>query len=266
MRLLALALTLFATAAPAHEFWLEPLTYEVQPDGKLQAHLVNGEKFEGFNLAYLPQSFTRFELREADTVFPVENRIGARPALDLFAPAEGLAVVAYVSDYSRLTYDDFAVFERFVAHKDLGNALEPHLDGRLPQTGFTEVYTRFAKTLIAVGDGAGSDSRFGLETEFVALTNPYTDDLTDGMQVQLFYGEYPRMDAQVELFDKAPDGTVEITYHRTDSNGIVALPVTPGHSYLVDAVVLREPALDLAEVENAVWESLWAALTFAVPD
>jgi len=236
---LAILLTCLASALPAHEVWLEPLDYQIDGDGKLQAHLVNGELFEGFHLAWLPQSFSRFELDQDGRVTQVENRLGARPALDLVAPTDGLAVVAYTSSTSRLTYDDFAVFERFAAHKDFPDAIAAHRARGLPETGFTEIYTRFAKTLIAVGDGAGADRAFGMETEFVALSNPYTDDLSQGMTVQLFYQGLPRIDSQVELFDKSPDGAVQITYHRTDSDGIVTLPVRPGHAYLADAVVLR---------------------------
>jgi len=35
---------------------------------------------------------------------------------------------------------------------------------------------------------------------------------------------------------------------------------------MADAVVLRRPDSDLAREKNALWESLWANLTFAVPE
>jgi hypothetical protein len=41
----------------------------------------------------------------------------------------------------------------------------------------------------------------------------------------------------------------------------VNIPVKSGHEYLLDAVVLRAADPD----DGAVWETLWAALTFAVP-
>ncbi len=75
----------------------------------------------------------------------------------------------------------------------------------------------------------------------------------------------PRADAQVELFDKAPDGAVRLTLHRTDPQGRVALPVEPGHTYMVNAVALRAPDQRHAR-HRAVWETLWANLTFAVPE
>ena len=44
---------------------------------------------------------------------------------------------------------------------------------------------------------------------------------------------------------------------------LLQFPVFPGRQYLADAVVLR--AVDPAASGGAVWESLWAALTFATP-
>ena len=52
----------------------------------------------------------------------------------------------------------------------------------------------------------------------------------------------------------------------TDSEGRVTVPVKSGHRYMLDAVVLREPSANLAEATGAVWESLWANLTFEVPE
>jgi hypothetical protein len=270
MRIIAFCLGLAAATTPAapvaaHEFWIEPLDYQVPPDGNLTGHLVNGEAFAGVTYSFLPQRFTRFDLAMADSLAPVEGRLGDKPALNLPAPAEGLAVAAYVSQIDVVRYDEFAAFLRFAAHKDFPDMDARHRAAGHPETGFGEAYSRFAKTLIAVGAGAGADRRLGLETEIVALANPYVDDVTEGLPVQVFSGEDIRADAQVELFEKAPDGTVEITYHRTDAEGVALLPVRPGHSYLVDAVLLREPAPDLAAARDVVWETLWASLTFAVP-
>ena len=118
---------------------------------------------------------------------------------------------------------------------------------------------------MAVGDGRGEDRAFGLETELVALENPYTGDMSDGIDVVLLYQGAPRSGAQIEVFDKAADETVQVTTVRTDSEGKATVPVLPAHRYMLDAVALREPSAELAEETRAVWESLWANLTFAIP-
>lgn len=271
MRILT-ALTALAFMFPvpsaliAHEFWIEPLSFQIETDGRMQGKLVNGQEFEGVELAYLTQRFDLFRvavgMRQAD----VENRAGARPALDIDPLVEGLNVISYRSALSTLAYEEWEKFLRFAEHKDFQNIEAIHDARGLPRDGFREGYWRFAKTLIGVGNSEGSDLRTGLAVEFVALDNPYTDDLSDGLRVQLHLLDATLPDAQVELFEKSPDGTVEITLHRTDADGIAILPVTAGHTYLVDHVVLREPSAGLAEAANIQWETLWAALTFGVPE
>ncbi|SDE11617.1 DUF4198 domain-containing protein [Limimaricola pyoseonensis] len=266
MRAIALCLALFAPPAAAHEFWIEPLEWQIEANDMVRADLVNGSDFEGPRFAFLPQRFERFTLHAGGEAFAVESRLGSRPALDMAAPAEGLLVAAYVSVPSVVTYDERETFDSFVAHKDLSAVAGAHDARGLPEAGFKEVFTRYSKALIGVGDAEGKDERLGLETELVALDNPYAGDLTNGIRVQLYYGDAARADAQVELFARDADGHVELTLHRTDAEGVAVLPVAPGHDYLANAVVLREPAAGVAAETGAVWESLWAALTFAVPD
>jgi len=198
-----------------------------------------------------------------DAATEVTARIGDNPALSMQAPAEGLVVVVHETSDNGLTYTQFAKFEKFVAHKDLKDAIANHDKRGISREKFVETYRRYAKSLIGVGHAKGFDRAQGLKTEIVALANPYTDALGE-MPVQVLLDGAPRADAQVELFERDADGKVEITLHRTDSAGNATFPVKPGHAYLVDAVVLEALPNDVAE-DGPVWKTHWAALTFAVP-
>lgn len=265
MRILSFVLALFATPVSAHEFWLEPLAYQVAADGRLEANIVNGQEFSGTQLPYLPQRFRHFIAFNDGQSQVVPGRAGDTPGLNMDVVGEGLNIVVYQALPAIVDYENWEKFENFLTHKDLGDRLARHTERGLPLEGFKEVYSRYSKTLIGVGDAAGNDLRTGLETEIVALTNPYTDDVSGGMRVQLFYGQDVRANEQIELFEKAPDYSVSITLHRTDADGIATLPVKPGYSYMADAVVIREPQGQIAADTNAAWETLWANLTFAVP-
>ena len=265
MRVLPLVLSLLASPLAAHEFWIEPLAFQVAPDGKVEAHIVNGEEFKGRALPYLPRNFVHFVSFSGGQARPVDGRLGDSPALSLDPAGEGLHVIAYQARNQTLTYEEAEKWDRFVAHKDLGAVAAAHESRGLPETDFVEVYSRYSKSLVAVGAGEGADFRTGLETELVALDNPYVDDVSGGMRVQLFYREDVRANEQVEIYEKAPDGTVAVTVLRTDADGIAVVPVKPGHVYMADAVVLREPAPALASETGAVWETLWANLTWSVP-
>lgn len=252
-----------ALPASAHEFWIHPEAYQVGSNAELRANLRVGEEFEGAAYSYLPRDFKRFELHCGRNLQNVKGRAGDRPALAVSAPQDGLCVVVHLTSDMRLTYTEWAKFIKFTKHKDFATALADHEARGLPQTGFTERYSRHAKSLIAVGDGAGQDRKVGLETEIVAEANPYTDALNGRMPVRVLYKGKPRANAQVELFERAPNGSVKVTLHRTNGQGRVAVPVKAGYEYLVDAVVLRP--LNADPKEGPVWETLWASLTFMVP-
>ncbi len=264
-----LACLLIAVAAPraaiAHEFWIEPQKFQVETGAPLTALLRNGEQFEGITLAYFDRRIVRFDWRMGEGATAVTGRAGDNPALVMTAPEAGLMVLTYQSTASDVRYKTWEKFARFALHKRFVDIEARHKARDLPDADFTEVYTRYAKSLIAIGSGAGADHATGLEIEIVALQNPYTRSETGPLPVQVFYQDAPRVDAQVEVFDRAPDGSVTVTTVLTDDTGIAQVPVRPGHAYLLDNVVLREPAAALGEAHGAVWETLWASLTFAVP-
>ncbi|WP_439524030.1 DUF4198 domain-containing protein [Marivita sp.] len=260
----ALAVALLPMALSAHEFWIEPEAYQVPSGGTMSASLRVGETFGGAAQSYLPRNFERFDMQCAGQLSKVPGRAGDRPALTVQAPPDGLCVIIHQTRDYTLTYRDWQKFVNFVEHKDFAGVLDAHRARGLPETEFVELYSRYAKSLIAVGDGAGADTEVGLETEIVAEANPYTDDMTGGLPIRVLYNGEPRADAQVEVFAKPPAGKVEVMLYRTDADGRVTLPVQAGHAYLADAVILRP--LDPEAEKDPVWESIWASLTFAVPE
>ena len=263
MRLLPLLMCLMATPLAAHELWIEPVEFQPAAGARVEAHLVNGQGFEGLHLPYLPKSMVRFSVAFQGVETAVTGRIGDKPAMQV-AGSDGLMVAVYQSAPTTVRYDEFAKFERFATHKDLGDVQALHLARGLVVGPLVEVYTRYSKSLIGAGGAVGADAALGLETELVALDNPYLGR-PRVLRVQLFYRGVARAEAQVEVFEKAADGTVVVTLQRTDAEGVAQVPVRSGHVYMLDAVVLREPGPALAEEFGADWESLWANLTFAVP-
>lgn len=256
----------FPVTATAHEFWIEPLAYQVQAGDRLQGQFKNGQEFVGNSLSFFDRSSKRFAVIIKGTPLPVMPRSGDSPALDISVPIkDGLLSVVHETAASKVTYSDWEKFQKFTEHKDFQNAQKDHIAAGWSQEKFRESYTRHVKSLIAVGTGKGSDSEVGMKTEFVALSNPYDADFDKNMKVLLHFDGAPRGDAQVEVFDRAPDDSVTITLHRTAADGTASIPVTAGHEYLFDAVTLR-PSPEASTQENAVvWETYWAALTFAVP-
>lgn len=262
---IATVLTLVASPTVSHEFWIDAHKYQVEIGENIAADLKNGQDFKGIDLAYFERRIVRFDQIDTSGRRPVASRPGDSPAFNAAGSEDGLFTLVYQSTYDTVNYATWEKFQRFVDHKAFGDVRSQHDARGLPEEGFKEAYARFAKALIAVGSGAGADAARGLEIEIVALKNPYTEDVSAGLPVQVLYREMPRIGAQVEIFERPPEGPVRVSTTTTDDDGIALIAVKPGHDYLLDNVLLRIPSEALAEEKSAVWETLWAALTFAVP-
>lgn len=264
LKALFLASCILVGPLQAHEFWIEAEDYIVAPGTPVVATFRNGQELAGSALSWLPGRSIRFDMVVNGEVQAVPVRIGDNPAFEVDDLPAGLLTIVHETSDQFVTYADWDAWVRFTEHKGFPFAQQGHLDRGLPETGFRESYRRFAKALVAVGHGAGVDEERGLAVEFVAEANPYTDDLSDGLPVRLLYGGAPRADAQIEMFAKGATGAVTITSHRTDMEGRAVLPVEPGTEYLLDHVEIlpMEPERD----DDAVWRTLWAALTFATPE
>ncbi|MFK7877811.1 MAG: DUF4198 domain-containing protein [Paracoccaceae bacterium] len=263
-RILCSALLMLTSVVPAvsHEFWISPRGYTFALGAELRAEFRNGENFNGNQLAYFDRSSKRLQIAGPAGLQNILSRNGDRPAIAYQTTKPGLHILLHETSQSRITYKTPEKWAKFLRHKDLEQAASSHAARGLPPKGFREGYSRHVKSLVAVGHGVGADQEFGLETEFVALTNPYGDDFSGTMTVQLLYQGKPRPDTQVELFERPPSGKVKIRKLRTNSKGVASFATQPGYVYLADSVVLREP---LGTDKKIVWETLWAALTFKVP-
>ena len=264
---LTLAVSLFSTAVKAHEVWLEPDAWQMPIGSAITAQLFNGQELKGQKLSWQPRAIKRAEKWEGDSGSALEGRLGDIPAIATSADAEGLLTLLYQSAHNTLTYDSYEKFTLFLDEKGFTRLTREHENRNLPKERIREAYSRHAKALVAVGSGQGVDAPRGMEIELVALDNPYTANLAEPLRFQIIYQNAVLPENRVTLFDRASDGTVVISTQQSDAQGTVAFNLTPGHTYLVDTVMIRATSRDLlVQTQGAVWESLWASMTFQIPN
>ncbi len=250
--------------AMAHEFWISPQSYQVETGDTILADLRVGQNFSGSAFPFVQRSIEVFDIVTPSDRLPVPGRMGDRPAAQVPATEDGLHVLVHETTNSIVHYTGMEKFEAFLTHKDQLWVLNQHAANGFSAEKFSESYRRYGKSLIAVGDGAGADTRVGLNWELVALTNPYTDDLSGGFSAQLWRDDAPVADTQIELFARDSADEVTVTQYRTNQEGVVTLPMNPATEYLVDAVELVLAGPD--SPGEAVWHSNWASLTFKTPN
>lgn len=248
-------------AADAHEFWLEPLSFKVEQGGNLQAHIKVGEGLDGDTYAFFPNNFERFDLTINDSTSSLKNRFAQKPAVDQVTTTNGLHVLTYQSKPSTLRYKKREIFEKFLKAEGIEWVLQAHEDRKLPLLDFTELYKRYAKSLIKVGDGKGSDRLMGLLFEWVVLDNPYVDSSKRVVTLQLHFEGRPFPNSTVNVFVRRANEVKQIKL-KTGAEGKVEVPVADGGIFLVNAVHMIEP--DAASTDGAEWMSLWASTTFLV--
>jgi uncharacterized GH25 family protein len=258
--------------------WIEPLKFSIEPQKKIYAHEKVGQNFKGNSYSYLASSFEQFNITEGGKTRPIKSRLGNKPAVQERVDNEGLVILSAISTPSELTYETREKFEKFIKSEKLDWVFEAHKKRGLPEKGFVEVFRRYPKSLIKVGNGKGEDQVLGLPLEWVVETNPYTTEgnikarlLWQGKpfansHVSVFNKVSPKVkDKNLNLASKQPKNIKVIkTELSTDEEGRVEIPRADGGIFLINAVRMIEPSEVTAKKTGAVWESLWASMTYEI--
>ncbi len=252
------------TESPAHEFWIALDEGKVAPGGAINADLKVGQMLQGEPYPYLSSYFETFDLVVGQSSVSIEGSEGDIPALKQSDAKAGLNIITHQTIPFRVTYDDWAIFRKYLSDEGLDDFAKFHAARGLPKSGFSERYTRYAKALVQVGPAGRDDidRPRGMLFELVAGNNPYAPGATH-LEVQLFWQGEPASARQINIFRENADagaytsGTATRTIVITDKDGRARIPLGTAGEYLLNAVFL-EP------VDNApvVWSSHWATLSF----
>ena len=247
----------------AHEVWITPHSYYSAAQTPLQADIRNGQNFIGDPLRYRPNKIQTLAFLTPTDILPITGRLGDQPAIQTRAPIAGQNILIYQSQPEKLTYQKFEKFADFVTEKADETLLKIHMQRGLPDKDFTEIYTRFAKSILVRDiEKKGLPDRYsGMEVEFVLENSWLHTDGANNLPIRLFYQDRPLAGAKITVFEKSVDRDISQKTLYSDKQGYVYVTPVSGHEYLVDHVTIRPIDPD-KNTYGAVWESLWASLTF----
>lgn len=248
-----------------HEYWLQPLDFRPETGSNLQAELRDGEDFSGFEIGHFPKRIERFDYIQDQLISAVNSQSGDFPALSMTVHKDGLMLLAYETKPRAVQFGRLSQFLDFAAEKGFANAEQRHQQRNAPSTRFNVIYRRFCKSLVGVGSARGADHQTGSELEFIAQSNPYIDDLSEGFAVTLFYRGQPQPNRQIKVFARGPDDVVKSHIQHSNAQGIVVIATEPAHNYMLDAALLREPNETFGAQNNVIGETLWVSMTFSTP-
>jgi len=261
-RVLCATLLLACQPAFAHEAWLEPFDYHLEKSSLVRGHIRAGQFFRGNTQLYNPDKFKRFEVMHNGKARKVKGRTGDLPAIKHKLKQPGLHTLVYQSSGEVIRYPTWEKFQNFSEKEGVSWAQQAHLDRGLPKENFSEIFVRYAKSLIDWKTSEGRDSNSGMPFEIIALSNPYEEG-TSTIEVQVLWQNTPYSAGQLTIFSKAKDIETARSTVALDSEGKARLSVNSGFSYLLNCVLI-EP-ID-GKKNTPVWRSHWASITFEMPD
>lgn len=244
--LIPLLLTLVAPAVWAHDFWIEPSSFRVEPGEPIQINLRAGEHLVGEAIPRDPRSIARFVASQGDRVEDVHGLPYRDPAGLIVARNDEPIVVAYESRGHAVVHTRES-FRRFLEEEHLVGTVEIATD-----EASRERFIRCAKSLISGVGGIRRDRIIGLHVELVAEQLP--SDRTDELIVRLYEGGHPREGTFVTAVSFSDPSHPLLA--RTDSSGRVRFDLGQDGPWLVTGVVLRPGGTGVD------YTSYWASLTF----
>jgi cobalt/nickel transport protein len=258
--LTAMAFTaVFAAPAMAHEFWIEANQFRVASGAPIAARTLIGSHFLGEELANYASMQRAVDVWRGDDTRAVTGPEEQIPSLQTPSLGDGLHVLRYQSTNFQVTYESYAKWVMFLLEAQRLDLMAQ----QAPGDQIREVYFRYAKSLIAVGDGQGEDRYLGMPLELVALTNPY-QDRPDAVRLRVHFLDEPAPDAAVHVFIRDADGAVTNLRLRTDAAGEIAVPTDIPGTYMVNAIQVLPASARMTELLGADWQSLWASMTYDI--
>jgi uncharacterized GH25 family protein len=257
--LAALLAILSIPALRAHDFWIAPSTFTPALGQRVAVRLRVGEALRGDPVPRDPSLIARFLTAGPAGDAPVPGRAFTDPAGVVAFQQPGLHTIVY--DGQRYPVElDAAKFETYLKEEGLEKISALRAQRGQSAAAVKEVFSRCAKSLIAVagGGGAGWDRVLGQRLELVAEKNPYALAGGGELPVRLLYQGKPLASALVQALQRDRAGAKTA---RTDRHGRARLALDRPGLWLVKAVHMVPAPREIA----ADWESFWASLTFEVP-
>lgn len=263
---LLLCLVISVTLA-GHDFWLAAATWHASPGAKVTVTANVGGRFP------VPTSFTTPDRVASLTLIGPTGRTelaglrreGSSLAADLGLPSDPatyLVVMVIKPRFIEIPPNDFRTY---LTHEGLGRVLaERERLGETSKPG-RERYSRYAKLLIHVGDGANEHVTrpVGLPAELVPLTDPTRLRVGDTLAVQLLFEGRPVAGALVGGIYGSSKGAPDEWPLKasTDERGEARLRLTDPGPWLIRTVHMVRRDNETG-AQAADWESYWASLTF----
>ena len=271
-RLALLALSLGTLCSPtvlAHDFWLQPREFWMEPQVPMSLTLQVG------HAAQRQRSSIRLRrIANSYAIAPDGAKIDLRPSIHpggdgedgtLRFDAPGAYVLVLTTDNQAQSHLPAARFNDYLKMEGLAPALEirtrtgrTHVDG-------SESYRRLSKAIVQVGAATGSSQTqvtlpVNLPLEIVPEVSPYSIPRSKHLPVRVLYEGQPLPGALIKFTNLEQDDA-PLETHRTDGEGRARFTMPDRGTWLLNVIWTR-PLPASGETD---FETYFSSLTFGFP-
>ncbi|MEP0847748.1 MAG: DUF4198 domain-containing protein [Phycisphaerae bacterium] len=256
--LLALAtLAGFASRAAGHEFWIEPSSFQPKSGSDVRVSLKVGQRLVGESVPRKADRIARFFAVGPAGEVEVGGDDGGEPAGTLRVERSGLMILGFRSNRASIELPA-EQFETYLEEEGLGHIRELRRHKQQSGALVREVYSRCAKSLIAVDGNADGDAGrpLGFTLEIIPEGNPCRLRPGAKLGVRLLFRGRPLADAAVIAI--CAGHTAAPQRVRTGADGRAEFTLATPGLWMIHSVHMIEAPPDA----GADWESFWGTLTF----
>ena len=245
----------------SHEFWIDPLNYNLKNKDIITAGVFIGDNFEGYQIAFSREYFKNINLFSNNKKVKIQGRLGDFPALNIKKTFKGLNIIQIESEMNYINYKNLSKFEVFSTNKGYNNLVDKHREKNYPEN-FVESYKRYAKSLVSVDNFDGNDVDTNMEFELIFLDNPLKN-LNKSKRILLEYKNKLLANHKVSVMS-FKNGYFKKEYVKTNKEGYFDFIFKNDTKYLIESVVIIEGS-NKKKDNYAKWHSLWTSYTLKTP-
>ncbi len=200
----------------AHEFWLQPSQFFVQPGSVIKLHLLVGENFNGdswANRSTRTDKLLHYQYHKVtDITASIKNDDTTACNIRLSEAGTHLLYLHSNPSYIALDADKF---NDYLADDGLDNIVALRQQNKELNKPARERYERFSKTFIQCGNvssplpAAQNDAMLDMQL----LNNPYTINSDNTLQIQAFFNQRPLTNKKIVAWHKTKEGVFQNTHN-----------------------------------------------------
>lgn len=247
----------------AHDLYLMPYHFVVQPGKKVQIAFHNGDDFPDSQVAARVDRMLEPRILSSETSAPLENlRPEGKIVLgEALVPGSGNLLVAVRSKPNGIELAP-SNFEKYLRHEGLDHVIQWRAEHSESSQVGRERYSKYVKSILLAGEPTDYYRHVvGFPIEILPEANPYLLKAGDSLPIQVLFRNKPAADLQIEMAWLPPEAKSQIRIAgRTDKDGRLLIPIGSKGTWKLHTVLMErcsEPAI-------ADWESFWASLTFEI--